>query len=82
MIISQTTLSSAHLLLQLILVLIQMVLVWGGIVTLVHVDGLPQLDPSIYEASVGISPMPALLATEADTEIGVGHLGIYIFYRA
>lgn len=47
--------------------------------TAVHVARLPLLDPSVQQASAGISPIPSLQATKATTKIGVETFGGSIY---
>lgn len=60
MITSQTTLSSAHWLLWFLHVYIQIVSVLGWGVTAVHVDRLPQMDPSVLQGISGNFPSSPL----------------------
>lgn len=75
MIISQTALSSAYWLLWFIPVSIQVGSAMGSIATAVQVGSLPHLDPSVYGASVEISPTPFQWAAGAATGIGAGTFG-------
>lgn len=43
--------------------------------TAVQVGRLPQLGPSVYQSPAGISLIPSLQVTEANTGIGAGEFG-------